>query len=127
MNPAAHRGYWCECWTQSPATGNAPVLLASFDAHTATQAVRWIRVALRTVASALEAETRLRAWDWLTTGHTTATYLLTHNEPCSVAISHADTRIEWTARPVLFLPLAHRHGRELPPCAGEFARGPATN
>jgi hypothetical protein len=25
-----HPGYWCECWTQSPATGGRPAIVAGF-------------------------------------------------------------------------------------------------
>ncbi len=114
-------GYWCECWTQSPATGNAPVLLASFDATTATQALRWIRVTVRTIASALEPQEFRRAWEWLSGGYLTALQDLTHTQPCAFAVSHADTRIEWTARPVLFAALVHRQGAMLPACAEQFA------
>jgi hypothetical protein len=31
-------------------------------------------------------------------------------EPCTVSVTHASTRITWTIRPVVFLPLAHRQG-----------------
>ena len=34
-----HRGYWCECWTQSPTTGSRPALLASIEADTSRQAI----------------------------------------------------------------------------------------
>lgn len=39
----------------------------------------------------------------------------------AVSVTHADTRITWTLRPVLFVPLAHRQGIELPACAFEAA------
>ncbi|WP_194236330.1 hypothetical protein [Streptomyces acidicola] len=39
-----------------------------------------------------------------------------------VTISHDSTRIAWTIRPVLFLPLAHRAATELPACADDFKR-----
>ncbi|CAL9576012.1 hypothetical protein SUDANB2_04922 [Streptomyces sp. enrichment culture] len=37
-----------------------------------------------------------------------------------VSVTHASTRITWTIRPVVFLPLAHRQGVELPACAYDF-------
>ena len=117
-----HDGYWCECWTQSPTTGSRPVLLASIEADTPRQAIGWIRTTLRTIALSLEAEARTQAWDWITTGHRTAVRDLPRGEPCAFTISHGATLIEWTARPVQFLPLAHRHGVQLPACAGRFAR-----
>ncbi|MFE2320239.1 hypothetical protein ACFXC8_45630 [Streptomyces sp. NPDC059441] len=39
----------------------------------------------------------------------------------AVSVTHAGTRITWTLRPVLFVPLAHRQGIELPACAFEAA------
>ena len=120
-----HRGYWCECWTQSPTTESRPVLLASIEADTPRQAIGWIRITLRTIALSLEAEARTQAWDWITTGHRTATRDLSRGEPCTFTIRHEATLIEWTTRPVQFLPLAHRHGVELPACAGKFTPAPA--
>ncbi|MEU6009807.1 hypothetical protein [Streptomyces sp. NPDC047453] len=37
-----------------------------------------------------------------------------------MTITHASTRITWSIRPVLFLPLEHRQGIELPACAHDF-------
>ncbi|WP_369357204.1 hypothetical protein [Streptomyces sp. cg2] len=122
--PALRPGYWCECWTQSPATGAAPVLLASCEADNAVQAVRWIRVALRTITSALESETAACAWSWLAGGYVSAIETLAYTTPYAIAVSHRDTRIEWTARPVLFLGLAHREAAELPACAEKFTPRP---
>ncbi|EFL33756.1 conserved hypothetical protein [Streptomyces viridochromogenes DSM 40736] len=41
-------------------------------------------------------------------------------EPCTVSLTHASTRITWTIRPVVLLPLAHRQGVDLPACANDF-------
>ncbi|MCQ4084425.1 hypothetical protein NGB36_28555 [Streptomyces sp. RB6PN25] len=123
--PIIRCGYWCECWTQSPATGKAPVLLASFDAANAAQAVRWIRVALRTIASALDPGEFAGAWGWLTGGYVADIEALARTEPCAVAIHHGRTHVRWTARPVLFLGLADRRTGSLPACAGKFT--PLTN
>jgi hypothetical protein len=118
--PILCRGYWCECWTQSPATGKAPVLLALFDTTSAAHAIGWIRVALRTIASALDPETFAVTWSWLTDGYVANIEALARTEPCALTVSQADTLIEWTARPVLFLGLAHRQVSKLPACAGKF-------
>jgi hypothetical protein len=118
--PILRCGYWCECWTQSPATGKDPVLLASFDTTSAAHAIGWIRVALRTIASALDPDTFAGAWGWLTSGYVADIEALALTEPCTVTICQADTLIEWTARPVLFLGLAHRQMSKLPACAGKF-------
>ncbi|MEU4683470.1 hypothetical protein [Streptomyces xinghaiensis] len=121
------RGYWCECWAQTAATGQAPVLLASFDTTTAAEAVNWIRVALRTISPSLDTQSATKANAWLTTGHRTDAQALSNGELCTVTISQADTRIEWTARPALFLALAHRQNRELPPCVLLFNQRPTAS
>jgi hypothetical protein len=119
--PNVRRGYWCECWTTNTTTGDAPGLLASFEAVTATLAVRWIRVVLRTIVSALDSDAADRAWAWLTSGYVAAIGDLERAQRCAFAITHANTHIEWTARPVLFLPLAHRQNSNLPACTEQFA------
>ena len=90
------RGYWCECWTTSPTTGSAPKLFASFEAVTATQAVRWIRGVLRTIVSALEPDAADRAWGWLTNGYDAAIGDLERAQPYAYAVTRGSTRIEWT-------------------------------
>lgn len=125
-SPMIRTGYWCECWTQSPATGPAPALLAAIDVETAAQAIRWIKIALRTIASALERDAFHDAWDWVSAGHLESLQALTAAEPCTYTVHHGTTTIEWTARPVLFLALAHRtHNR--PTCADAFRTGPWTS
>ncbi|MFI6335904.1 hypothetical protein [Streptomyces sp. NPDC050535] len=116
------RGYWCECWTQDIAETGWPSLLASFDAYSAPQADRWVAVALRTISPALDPEASDEAWAWLYEGRAETRRALLCSEPCTVSVTHTSTRITWTIRPVLFLPLAHRHAVELPDCAKEFKR-----
>jgi hypothetical protein len=113
-------GYWCECWTQDLTTGQPPALRASFDAYTAPQADRWIAVALRTISPALDADASQEAWDWLYNGRIETRRALLRAESCTVSLTQANTRITWTIRPVLFVPLAHRQAMELPPCAYDF-------
>ncbi|MER6654566.1 hypothetical protein ABT248_28980 [Streptomyces sp. NPDC000971] len=113
-------GYWCECWTKDVAEGTAPELRASFDAHSAPQADRWVAVALRMISPALDVDASDEAWAWLYEGRIETRRALLRMQPCTVAVTHASTRITWTIRPVLFLPLAHRQGIELPACAYDF-------
>ncbi|WP_240980798.1 MULTISPECIES: hypothetical protein [unclassified Streptomyces] len=114
-------GYWCECWTEDLTThAEHPTLHASFDAYSAPQADRWVAVALRTITPALDPEACDEAWTWLYDGRTQTRRALMRSEPCSVTVTHASTRITWTIRPVLFLPLAHRQASKLPTCAYEF-------
>ncbi|MER5938662.1 hypothetical protein ABT121_15210 [Streptomyces sp. NPDC001928] len=113
-------GYWCECWTQNLDGDQQPALHASFDAYSATHADRWIAVALRTISPALDATASEQAWQWLYEGRIETRRALLRAEPCSVAVDQAGTRITWTVRPVIFLPLAHRQNVELPACAYDF-------
>jgi hypothetical protein len=115
------RGYWCECWTERLGeTMEGPALRASFDAYSAPQADRWVAVALRTISPALDPDASDEAWAWLHDGRTETRRALLRQEPCTVTIAHAGTRITWTIRPVAFLPIAHRQASELPSCAYIF-------
>ncbi|MEV6739473.1 hypothetical protein AB0N14_22075 [Streptomyces sp. NPDC051104] len=114
------RGYWCECWTEDLTEDKPPALRASFDAYTAPQADRWVAVALRTISPALDPDASEEAWEWLYTGRIETRRALLRCEPCTVSVTQASTCITWTIRPVLFVPLAHRQGTELPACAYAF-------
>ncbi|MFE0346198.1 hypothetical protein [Streptomyces griseoluteus] len=114
------RGYWCECWTEDLTRQQQPTLLASFDAYTAPQADRWVSVALRTISPALDPDASDAAWEWLYDGRIETRRALLRSEPSTVSVTHEQTRITWTIRPVIFLPLAHRQSAELPACAYDF-------
>ncbi|MFC4330199.1 hypothetical protein ACFPC0_20905 [Streptomyces andamanensis] len=115
------RGYWCECWTEDLTDGTGwPALRASFDAYAAPQADRWVAIALRTISPALDPDASQDAWEWLYDGRIATREALLRAEPCTVTVTQASTRITWTIRPVIFLPLAHRQGTELPPCTQDF-------
>ena len=120
------QGYWCECWTEDVTEGTQPTLRGSFDAYSAPQASRWVAVALRTISPALDPDSSDEAWEWLYDGRIETRRALLRAEPCTVTVTHATTRITWTIRPVLFLPLAHRQGVELPACVDDF-KPPATD
>ncbi len=115
------RGYWCECWTEDITDGTGwPALRASFDAYSAPQADRWVAIALRTISPALDPDASQEAWEWLYDGRIATRKALLRAEPCTVTVTQASTRITWTIRPVIFLPLAHRQGSELPSCTQDF-------
>ncbi|MFJ6085393.1 hypothetical protein ACIQI8_28760 [Streptomyces sp. NPDC092369] len=114
------RGYWCECRTQDLTTGAMPALHASFDAYSAPQADRWVAVALHTISPALDPDASEEVWAWLYDGRIATRKALLRAEPCTVSVTQASTRITWTIRPVVFLPLAHRQCIELPACAHDF-------
>ncbi|MFE1575395.1 hypothetical protein [Streptomyces fradiae] len=114
------RGYWCECWTQDLTTTEAPALRASFDAYSASQATRWVAIALRTISPALDSNASDRVWTWLYEERAETIQALMRSEPCTLTITQAGTHIAWTIRPALFLPLAHRQNTELPACTSSF-------
>ncbi|MFH9662966.1 hypothetical protein ACH4NF_33090 [Streptomyces sp. NPDC017248] len=120
----SQRGFWCECWTESLTRQGPPALVASFDAYSAPQADRWVAIALQTISPALDSDASTAAWEWMHDGRTDTRRALLPAEPCTVTLTHAGTRITWTIRPVLFLPLAHRRGAELPACACDFMPSP---
>ncbi|EFF91570.1 LOW QUALITY PROTEIN: conserved hypothetical protein, partial [Streptomyces sp. e14] len=93
---------------------------ACFDAYSAPQADRWVAVTLRTISPALVRDASDEAWTWLYDDRTETRRALLRCEPCTVTTTHANTRITRAIRPVLFLPLVHRQGAELPTCAGAF-------
>ncbi|MEV8316251.1 hypothetical protein AB0Q95_18965 [Streptomyces sp. NPDC059900] len=113
------RGYWCECWTETATQQqrSGPQLRGSFDAYSAPQADRWVAIALRTITPALDAKAADEAWEWLYEGRIHTRRALLRIQPCTISVTHADTSITWTIRPVLFLPLADRQAAELPACA----------
>ncbi|MFH9417168.1 hypothetical protein [Streptomyces rochei] len=114
------RGYWCECWTEEITGTGGPARLASFDAYSAPQADRWVAIALRTISPALDSDASDEAWTWLYEERAETRRALMHSEPCTVTITHANVRITWTIRPVIFLSLAHQQDAELPACAHSF-------
>ncbi|MEV4340116.1 hypothetical protein [Streptomyces sp. NPDC049590] len=118
------RGFWCECWTEPLTEQGPPALVASFDAYSAPQADRWVTVALQTISPALDSDASTAAWEWMYDGRVDTRRALLRAEPCTVSLTHGSTRITWTIRPVLFLPLAHRQSAELPACAHDFTPRP---
>jgi hypothetical protein len=95
------RGFWCECWTENTNTPEKqPALRASFDAYSASQADRWVAVALRTISPALDPDASDEAWTWLHDERIDTRRALLCEEPCTVTVTHANTRITWTIRPV---------------------------
>jgi hypothetical protein len=75
---------------------------------------------LRTISPALDTAASQEAWTRLHDDRIDTRRALLRREPWTVSITHVSTRITWTVRPALFLPLAHRQGLELPACAHNF-------
>lgn len=117
-----HRGYWCEYWTEQAveqgnlAAGQGPALRESFAAHSAAQADSWLTLVLRSSPIPTGAAAVAAAWERLYEYRVDVRRALLRGEPCTMSTTVDGTHTTWTARPVLFLPLAHREGIELPAC-----------
>jgi len=111
----ARPGFWCECLLTS--AEDSTVLVGSCDAYAAGDAVRWIRIAVRMLVSVVDAAEAGPVREWLLFGSIPTAAALERGEPFVIALRHEQLRLVWSARPVGFLPLAHRTGRALPPCA----------
>ncbi|MEV0173928.1 hypothetical protein AB0I00_22750 [Streptomyces sp. NPDC050803] len=114
-------GFWCECLLTSTESDNT-VLVGAFDAYTAGDAVRWIRIAVRMLVSVVDAAEAEPVHEWLLFGSKPTAAVLERGEPFTIGLRHEQVQLAWSARPVSFLPLAHRVGRALPPCALEWAQ-----
>lgn len=96
--------------------------MASLDAMTPVQAVRWVRIAARTLVSLLDDAERDAALAWLDGGGCIGAVAgLRRGQPCAFMVRRGGTSVEWTVRPVVFLPLAGRDDRGVPECARRYA------
>jgi hypothetical protein len=77
-------------------------------ATTATQALIWMRVSVRTLLSDFDAEDRERTFRWLDHGQWEAVIRLKAGEPYTYTARADASVIDWSARPV----------RTLPTCSG---------
>lgn len=116
--------YWCECTTFAPGSGEAAELVGSFDADSVSQALAWIRVAVREIAPALAREAAEAAQEWMASGCRSTRQALMSGQAEALTITHGDTVITWAVRRVQFLPWAHRAGDRLPECADRFTATP---
>jgi hypothetical protein len=113
------RGFWCECWTEDiedtadPEKG--PALRGSFDAYSASQADRWVSVALRTISPALDTDASDEAWTWLYDERIDTRQALLGREPCKVTVTHAaPASLGRPARPSSCRSLTDRGGTSQP-------------
>ncbi|MGY5130406.1 hypothetical protein [Streptomyces nigrescens] len=108
-NSPVRRVWWCEFLTHTPASEDRDdqVLVRARSAETPTQAMVWIRLAVRVLLSGFDTNDTERAYRWLDHGQWEAVARLKAGEPYAFVASAGQTRIEWSARPVLFLPMAH--------------------
>ncbi|MFI5524633.1 hypothetical protein [Streptomyces platensis] len=79
------------------------MLLQVQSAETPTQAVAWIRLAVRVLLSGFDPRDTERAYHWLDHGQWEAVARLKAGEPYASTAAAGRTCVEWSARPVLFL------------------------
>lgn len=101
--------------------GTEADVVTSLVVETPEQAIRWVRVALRTLVSALLPEEAAMAHEWLDLAQRESTERLRDGEPFAFSLSQGDMRVEWTARRVSFLPLAYRVSGAQPFCVEQYA------
>lgn len=99
-------GWWCEFAAYPAADGVTDgVRRRAKAADTPEQALVWMRLSVRVLLSAFHPEDTERAFRWLDHGQWEAVMRLRAGEPYVFVASSGDTRLEWSARPVLFLQL----------------------
>lgn len=110
-------GWWCEFAADSMSGGGHDrARRRGKAADTPEQALVWMRLAVRVLLSAFDAEDTERAFRWLDHGQWEAVMRLRAGEPYVFVASSGDTRVEWSARPVLFLPFARADNDLQCPC-----------
>ncbi|MEW1545890.1 hypothetical protein [Streptomyces tsukubensis] len=114
----SRRGFWAECMVQHP--GEAALLVASYDALSPVEAVAWVKSLFQLASEAL-VPGPVDAfgpdgdyWGW-------TARRLARGEPCLLSVRNPSVATLWIVTPVIFLPLAGRDDRLLPPCSGAFA------
>lgn len=104
MSGKAAAGYWCEWWVSDTGTPE-PRRIGSCPVASPSNALRWARVELLMIVSALEEPASAYAFDWLGSDPHDAEAALGRGEPFQFSVACGEARFEWTARPVAFLPL----------------------
>ncbi|MFF0626760.1 hypothetical protein [Streptomyces sp. NPDC004296] len=119
--PLTATGVRCECRLYGAA--GAAQVAGVFDSPCPARAMRWIRVAVRTLVSTLDEESAEPVYEWLMFGEAPAARALSRGEARTYSFGFEDSRVEFAARPVRYLLLAHRSG--LPACS-QMAEVPPT-
>lgn len=107
-------GVRCECRLY-PAGSKVSIPAGVFDTRSPVRAVRWIRVGVRSLVSTLDEQAAEPIHEWLLFGETPAVRALSQGQSRTYGFEHKGSRVQFTARPVLYLVLASRAG--LPACS----------
>ncbi|MEU9112054.1 hypothetical protein AB0D04_09735 [Streptomyces sp. NPDC048483] len=107
--PLALPGFWCERFVHESLYADAPASWAAMVTHSAARAMHCIGADARRMASGLPDRERQRVLDRVGRhGHVGAMAALHRGEPCGLGLELAGAWVEWSARPVLLLPLVSR-------------------
>lgn len=109
--PLLHPGYRAECRSLSPAAGEPPVLVALHNTTNPTHAIRWITNGLRIVLCTVDPNEHDQATRWIDSDHIQAAEALAKGQLVTVTTTYPASHLEWTARPVLYLPLLPPPGK----------------
>jgi hypothetical protein len=115
-------GFWSECLLATP---DADTLVASYDAHTARATLRWLRIVVRMLQSVLTDDEAEPVTVWLLFGHLRSHADLEQGRPFELVLRlsrRPGLEVRFTARPVIFLPLADRDRRGRPACSQQWAQ-----
>ncbi|MCC9311709.1 ATP-binding protein [Kitasatospora sp. RB6PN24] len=107
----AQHGYRCEHHVQSPADEKGPHLVNTFSTGNAEAAIRWIRQSVRALHLGIDAAELDRLRQWAETDHAKALDDLRRSLPSTLITGNSDDYHQWTARPVIFLPLLPPPGK----------------
>ncbi|MFD0033813.1 hypothetical protein ACFVJK_37395 [Streptomyces sp. NPDC127172] len=115
-------GFWSECLLITPDTDT---LVASYDAHTAGETLRWLRVVVRMLQSVLTDDEAEPVTFWLLFGQERSHADLEQGQPLELTLRPSrrpGLAVRFTARPVIFLPLLDRDVRQPPACSQQWAQ-----
>ncbi len=99
-------GFWCERFVYHSADADVVASWATVVTHSPVRAVRLISADARSMASGLPEYERERVVGRVNSlGQVDAMAALERNDSCRLALNCGGTWIEWSARPVLFLPV----------------------
>ncbi|MEN8650423.1 hypothetical protein ABCR94_07220 [Streptomyces sp. 21So2-11] len=121
MRARVTTGWWCAFTVRMPlgGAGGEWVRVHACATRTPERALVWMRLSVRTRLSTFDTADANRTYRWLDHGQWEAVIRLKTGEPYTFAASAGDTRIEWSVRPVRFLPRVDQHPTEgRPSCGG---------
>ncbi|MGW1844763.1 hypothetical protein [Streptomyces sp. NPDC001966] len=96
----ATRVFWCERVTYRTMEADEIAEVSRHMALDPAEAIRFIRLNVRTLVAGLPPVERHRALSWVDGGGCVGAIAALHRgEPCGLSLSHRGAWIEWTVRP----------------------------